>query len=180
MTDRTTLRFPFDGRPDTGAALQVADGVLWVRMPIPIPGLEYINLWLLEDGDGWTIVDTGLRGRKTRALWEGVLSDLLGSDPVHRVIATHMHPDHMGQAGRLTRRFGVELWMTRTEFLTCKMLAVDGPADVPEDAVRFYERAGFEPHQVDLYQQRFGRFGALMEPLPAGYRRIVDGERTGC
>jgi glyoxylase-like metal-dependent hydrolase (beta-lactamase superfamily II) len=87
-----------------------------------------------------------------------------------------MHPDHVGQAGWLTRRCGVALWMSRTEFFMCKMLALDGPTDIPEDAVRFYERAGFDVAQLAHYQQRFGRFGAMIEPLPAGYRRIEDGE----
>jgi glyoxylase-like metal-dependent hydrolase (beta-lactamase superfamily II) len=155
--------------------MEVADGVFWLRMPLPFR-LDHINLYLLRDGEGWVIVDTGVRGRVTRSLWDGIFAEFFMRAPVTRVIATHMHPDHVGQAGWLTRRCGVELWMTRTEFLTCKMLAGDGPGDVPEDAVHFYARAGFDDDQLQVYRQRFGRFGALIEPLPAGFRRLHDGD----
>ena len=39
--------------------LQVAPGIRWLRMPLPF-ALDHINLWLIEEGDGWTLVDTGL------------------------------------------------------------------------------------------------------------------------
>jgi glyoxylase-like metal-dependent hydrolase (beta-lactamase superfamily II) len=173
VTSKISYPFP---PPEPGAYREVAQDVYWLRMPLPFR-LDHINLYLVRDGDGWTIVDTGIRGRKTRDLWDQVFANLFGGAPVKRVIATHMHPDHVGQAGWLTRRCGVALWMSRTEFFMCKMLAVDGPTDVPEDAIRFYERAGFDAQQLALYQQRFGRFGAMIEPLPAGYRRMEDGDR---
>ena len=169
------LHYPFDTVPEHGDPRRVAEGVYWLRMPLPF-SLDHINLYLLRDGAGWTIVDTGIRGPETLAHWERVLDGLMRDTPVRRIIATHMHPDHVGQAGWLTRHCDVELWMTRTEFLSCRMLAGDGPSDVPEDALRFYRRCGFDEHQIDLYRQRFGRFGAMIERLPAGYRRIRDGE----
>jgi glyoxylase-like metal-dependent hydrolase (beta-lactamase superfamily II) len=169
------LHYPFAAIPAHGEPVQVAEGVYWLRMPLPFT-LDHINLYLLRDGAGWTIVDTGIRGPETMAHWEGVLRDFFAGAPVTRVIATHMHPDHVGQAGWLTRHCGVELWMTRTEFLSCKVLAGDGPADVPEDALRFYRQCGFDDHQLGIYTQRFGRFGAMIERLPAGYRRIRDAE----
>ena len=169
------LHYPFNEPPPHGEPTLVADGVYWLRMPLPFT-LDHINLYLLRDGAGWTIVDTGIRGPETMAHWEGVLRDFFAGAPVTRVIATHMHPDHVGQAGWLTRHCRVDLWMTRTEFLTCKVLAGDGPADVPQDALRFYRECGFDDHQIGIYTQRFGRFGALIEPLPAGYRRLRDGQ----
>jgi len=169
------LHYPFEHAPPQGEPTPVAEGVYWLRMPLPF-SLDHINLYLLRDGDGWTLVDTGLRGPETLAHWEAVLSGLCAGGAVKRVIATHMHPDHVGQAGWLVRHCDVELWMTRTEFLACKVLAGDGPGDVPEDAIRFYRRCGFDQHQIELYRQRFGRFGAMIERLPAGFRRIRDGE----
>lgn len=170
------LRYPFETIPEQGVPTPVAEGVYWLRMPLPF-SLDHINLYLLRDGAGWTIVDTGIRGPETLAHWERVLNGLMRGARVTRVIATHMHPDHVGQAGWLTRHCDAELWMTRTEFLSCKVLAGDGPSDVPEDAIRFYRGCGFDEHQIDLYRQRFGRFGAMIERLPAGFRRIRDGER---
>ena len=170
------LRYPFETIPEHGVPTPVAEGVYWLRMPLPF-SLDHINLYLLRDGNGWAIVDTGIRGPETLAHWERVLHGLMRGAAVTRVIATHMHPDHVGQAGWLTRHCNAELWMTRTEFLSCKVLAGDGPSDVPEDAIRFYRGCGFDEHQIDLYRQRFGRFGAMIERLPAGFRRLRDGER---
>ena len=84
-------------------------GVLWLRMP-PVPGsLNHINVWALEDGEGWTLVDTGMQTPETAAAWQSALAGPLAGRPVIRVICTHMHPDHIGMAGWLTRRFDCPL-----------------------------------------------------------------------
>ncbi len=172
-----TIRFPFDTRPETGQALEVADGVFWVRMPIPIPGLEYINLWLLRDDDGWTIVDTGLGTGTIREAWESVFAQTLDGRPVKRVICTHFHPDHLGQAGWLTERWDVGLWMTLGEWTFGRMLALDAQDALPDDVVRFYRRAGFGEDLIDDYKKRgYSHFQSAVTPIPRSFRRIVDGE----
>src|ERR1700694_5790395 len=107
----TPLEFPVAASPRPGETLAIAPGVHWLRMPLPYK-LDHINLWLLEDGAGWTIVDTGIDRPATRALWEEIFAASLGGRKVTRVICTHFHPDHMGLAGWLTQRWGVELWVT--------------------------------------------------------------------
>ena len=62
MTD--PLRYPFDQAPEPGQRREVAPGVHWLNFPLPF-ALDHINLWLLEDGDGWTLVDTGFSSRHT-------------------------------------------------------------------------------------------------------------------
>jgi hypothetical protein len=54
----TPLQFPVAAPPRPGETLAAASGVWWLRMQLPFV-LDHINLWLLEDGPGWTIVDTG-------------------------------------------------------------------------------------------------------------------------
>ena len=114
------LHYPLgDALPATGSTLEVAPGVRWVRMQLPF-ALDHINLWLLEDRldgrDGWTIVDCGITNEATQAAWEQVFANELGGRPVLRVIATHMHPDHIGLAHWLTERWQCALWISATDF----------------------------------------------------------------
>ena len=170
------LSYPWkDTPPGPGEGREIADGVVWLRLPMP-GRLDHINVWLLRDDGGWAIVDTGINTEEIQECWERIFDEHLDGRPVTRVIATHLHGDHTGQAGWLSRRWGVELHMSRTEFFMCKVMASDGPQDVPEDAIRFYRRAGFGKRLLDGYRRRFGTFGARISQLPAGYRRLSDGE----
>ena len=102
--------------PPPGQALEVAPGVHWPRMPLPFR-LNHINLWLLEDGDGWVIVDTGLFDPETTAPWGGVFETTLARHPVRRIVVTHFHPDRVGMAGRPCDRLGIGIWMIQAEWL---------------------------------------------------------------
>jgi len=168
------LDYPFETRPELGYSIEVAPGVHWVRMRLPMQ-LNHINLWLLEDGDGWTIVDSGIRNSETTAAWEQVFAGPMQGRPIRRVIVTHMHPDHIGLAGWLVRKFDVELWITRTEFLMCRNLVADTGQEAPPEGVRFYRAAGFPEELIENYKARFGGFGHGVYKLPNSYRRIVDG-----
>lgn len=161
--------------PKPGEPEEIAPGVYWARFAMPM-SLDHINLWLLEDGDGWTLVDTCLDLPDSRAVWEGLHSGFMGGKPVKRVICTHMHPDHVGLAGWLVERFGCELWMTREEFLMCRSMVADTGREAPEVAIRFYRAAGYNEEQLQAYRDMFGNFGKAISPLPDSYRRIVDRE----
>jgi glyoxylase-like metal-dependent hydrolase (beta-lactamase superfamily II) len=97
--------------------------------------------------------------------------------PVKRVIVTHLHPDHVGMAGWLVRRFGVQLWMTRTDYLMCRNLVADTGQEAPEEGMRFYRAAGFPDDALEAYRTRFGGFGRGVYHLPNAYRRIEEHER---
>tara|TARA_R110002110_G_scaffold205066_5_gene416849 strand:+ start:26308 stop:27387 length:1080 start_codon:yes stop_codon:yes gene_type:complete len=171
------LRYPF-GReinPKPGQPEQVAEGVYWARFPMPM-SLDHINLWLLEDGDGWTVVDTCLDLAESRAVWEQLFSGFMANKPIKRVICTHLHPDHVGLAGWLCERFGCDLWMSREEFLMCRAMAADTGRAAPDVALRFYRAAGYTPSQLEKYRSRFGGFGKYISSLPDSFRRLVDGE----
>jgi glyoxylase-like metal-dependent hydrolase (beta-lactamase superfamily II) len=162
--------------PAPGAFTEVDRGLWWLRLPLAGP-LAHINVWALKDGDGWTLVDTGIGADETIAAWEPVLRSEPFSGPLKRVIVTHMHPDHVGMAGWFARRFGAPLWMTRLEYLSCRVAVSDTGREPPGDAISFYRAAGWDDAALAAYPERFGRFGRRIQPMPDSYRRIADGER---
>ncbi len=174
---RARLVYPFEGAPAPGQAIDVAPGVKWMRMPLG-GALAFINVWALRDGEGWTIVDTGMQTPATSAAWNELFAGALGGAPVTRVLVTHMHPDHIGMAGWLTRKFHCRLWITRLEYLMCRVMAADTGRAAPEDGLRFYRAAGWDQAALDLYQARFGGFGHNLHPLPDSFHRLRDGDEV--
>lgn len=147
--------------------LEVAQGVLWLRMPLPF-ALDHINLWLLEDGKGWTLIDTGIANAETKALWEAVLAHpALGGKPVRRLICTHFHPDHMGLAGWLTERLDVPLWATQGEWATGMLLSLDTSDALIDAYVDFYRRAGFSDDRLALVRKRGNAYASRVTPCRA-------------
>lgn len=175
--ERRGLFYPF-GRwtPPAGKPHPVADGVFWLRMSLPF-SLDHINLWLLEDGAGWAIVDTGLNAPACKDIWRELFDGFMAGRPVTRVIVTHYHPDHLGLAGWLTYKWGVPLEIARAEFLLARVLTLDVAEHPPEAAVDFYARTGWSDEAVErLKGQGWGRFGRAVSRLPLGYSRLSEGD----
>ncbi|MDH3373453.1 MAG: MBL fold metallo-hydrolase [Gammaproteobacteria bacterium] len=170
-----TIDYEFDSTPDEGQTMPVADGMHWLRMPLPF-ALGHINLWLLENDDGWAIVDTGISTDSSKQVWNDTIAKVMRSKPVNHVVVTHLHPDHVGCAGWLTDEFGIDLWMTRDEYLLCRVLVADTGRAAPEEGVNFYHAAGFPPESLQRYQKMFGMFGKYVAPLPEAYKRLRDGD----
>ena len=170
------LRFPWPEPPAHGEAIEVADGVLWIRLPLPM-ALDHVNIYALDEGDSWTIVDTGVYSKRSVKLWESVLEGALGGKPVSRVILTHHHPDHIGMAGWLMERFGAELVATRTTWLMSRMLILDVEERPTEQALAYWRSAGMDP---EIYEQRRNdrpyNFADICHPLPVGYTRVKQGD----
>jgi glyoxylase-like metal-dependent hydrolase (beta-lactamase superfamily II) len=173
--ERTGLTYPFATGPGTGAAVEIAPGVLWMRMPMP-GSIAFINVWALQDGQGWAIVDTGMRTTDTAAAWRQVFAEVLAGGPISRIFVTHMHPDHIGMAGWIARKFGARLWITRLEYLMCRVMAADSGREAPEDGLNFYRAAGWDQDGLDTYRSRFGSFGKALYALPDSFRRLTDGD----
>jgi len=174
-TPRPRLTYPFEKGPETGEAVDVAPGVKWLRMPLG-GALAFINVWAIEEDGGWAIVDTGMGGPDTQQAWRAAFAGALGARPVTRVFVTHMHPDHIGMAGWLTRKFQCRLWISRLEFLMCRSLAADTGREAPADALNFYRAAGWDEEALENYRARFGGFGRALHALPDSFHRLTDGD----
>lgn len=168
------IKTPFEAPPAEGEAIEVADGVLWMRLPLPM-ALDHVNVFAFDDPDGWTIVDTGFASKRSRAIWERLLSGPLGGKPVRRLIVTHHHPDHVGLAGWFLEK-GAELCMPRTGWLMARMLTLDVQEVPSPEAIAFYQRAGMDAEVLE--QRRTDRpfnFADCVVPLPQGYTRLAEG-----
>ncbi len=162
--------------PRPGDVIEIAPGVQWIRMPLPF-ALDHVNLWALEDGDGWCLIDTGFPTDEIRALWETVLAGPLGGRPVRRILVTHMHPDHIGLAGWLTERCDAELIATQAEWLAARMLWLDDTAGLLDAYRRFYDRAGLASKMAAALTQRRGAYRDAVSPIPPVFRPIRNGDR---
>ena len=174
-TGSNGLSYPFDNRPNPGELIEVGPGIFWVRMPLPI-SLNHINLWMLEEQDGWTLVDTGMATEDTKALWEEIFSTHLNSKPVKQVIVTHMHFDHLGLAGWLVGKWGATLCMSRTEYLSSRVIINEIKSDPPEATVAFFRAAGVEESILDEFKVRFNNRSDFVSPLPSHYKRLTDNQ----
>jgi glyoxylase-like metal-dependent hydrolase (beta-lactamase superfamily II) len=169
------LRFPFAAPPEPGAATEVAPGILWLRLPLPM-ALDHVNCFALDDGDSWTILDTGFNSDKTRAIWQAVLTGPLAGKPVARVVVTHHHPDHVGLAGWF-QATGAELLIPRTAWLFARMLSLDVQDRPRPEVLAFWQAAGMAP---DLLAARAAErpfnFADVVAAMPLGFTRIADGD----
>lgn len=172
------LTYPLGRRgPGTGELIALADGVGWARLPIP-GSLKHINIWVLEDGEGVALVDTGLDIPPCREAWEALLAGPLAGCRVTRVICTHFHPDHLGLAGWLTERFAARLWMTRGEWLLGRLLASDVRDVPPREAIAYWRSAGWAEERIEAEAAKgWGRFASMVSPIPVSFVRMEDGDR---
>jgi glyoxylase-like metal-dependent hydrolase (beta-lactamase superfamily II) len=168
------VRYPFESRPETGQILDISADIKWLRLPLPFQ-LNHINVWLLRDGDGWALVDTGLYTATTREIWKHVFDQYLGGARLTRVLVTHLHPDHVGCSGWLARKFGVDLWMSRDEYLLCRVLVADTGKPAPPEGIGFYSRAGFGENALARYTEHFGAFGRVVSPMLESFRQLSEG-----
>ena len=168
---------PFEARvPLPAEAIEVAPGVHWIRMPLPF-ALDHINLWLLEDGDGWTLVDTGFGVQATWDLWERHLAGIMAGRPVTNIVVTHYHPDHVGSAGWLARRTGAPLSMTSTEFLSAHAAHDDVAGFDRATGVAFFERNGLDTSSWPAEARTGNRYKRGVPEIPRTYRRMMHGDR---
>lgn len=162
--------------PAPGEVKEILPGLRWVRMPLPFPP-RHVNLWLIEDGGGWFLVDCGAQTDDAAALWEQVFTTGLDGRPVTRLMVTHFHPDHVGFAGWLAQRWGgVPLLMTRTEWLQARLLRLDAGEDMIEQQVAWARQAGCAEDYVRFVAGRGPLYVRAVLPLPRQYRRIAAGD----
>ena len=170
-----TLIFPHTQPPGPGKLVEIAPGVRWFRLPLPYR-LDHVNIYLVEDNDGWTVLDTGLGTDACRTAWEAILSGPMAGQRLTSMIVTHYHPDHVGLAGWLATRFGLPLSMPRPEYLFSLALQY-APGDLGADVHRpFYRRHGLSQQVTEAVLSRGHEYLRRTTGVPTTYHRIKHGD----
>jgi glyoxylase-like metal-dependent hydrolase (beta-lactamase superfamily II) len=165
----SSLEYPWPETPQPGTTLEVAPGVRWLSMPLPFQ-LNHINLWTLDE----TIVDTGIGNSETRALWDKILEK---EKAVSRVILTHYHPDHAGNAAWLCQRLGAELWTTQGEYLTAHAVRSASAGYTAEAVLEVFRKNGLDAERRGRMTSGRNRYAELVPEFPLSYHRIIEGDR---
>jgi glyoxylase-like metal-dependent hydrolase (beta-lactamase superfamily II) len=143
-----------------------------MRLPLPMK-LDHVNVYALDEGDSWTVIDTGFGSNKTRGIWADLMAGPLRGKPVTRVVVTHHHPDHIGLAGWFQSVHGAELVTTRTSWLFARMLTLDVQDNLPGETLAYYRSAGMAP---EIYAKRVTErpfnYADMVHPMPLGFTRI--------
>jgi glyoxylase-like metal-dependent hydrolase (beta-lactamase superfamily II) len=171
------LDYPFAGPPGPGETIEVAPGLAWLRMPLPF-ALDHINLWLHAEPGGYALVDCGYGDAATRALWERHFATTLDGRPILRIIATHCHPDHVGNAAWLAARFGAPVAMTHAEFLTAHAFAGQHSGYTLDATVLLFRRHGMPAENCAELHDRGNQYRRGVPELPTSFARLLAGDRV--
>jgi glyoxylase-like metal-dependent hydrolase (beta-lactamase superfamily II) len=169
------LVFPLQEPPPTGTVQEVAPGILWARIPLPFR-LNHINVYLIEDGEGWAVLDTGIGNDATRQVWEALIGGPLAGRPLTRLIVTHFHPDHIGLAGWLCERFDLPLLTSQTSYLGCLNISLSPGALDAKPYRDFYLRHGLDAVTTQRVATQGHGYLKMVSGLPPTFRRLVNGD----
>jgi glyoxylase-like metal-dependent hydrolase (beta-lactamase superfamily II) len=171
---QSDLDYPWPEPAGPLAATEVVPGVVWLRFAVPGP-LGHVNAYALAGETGWTVVDTGLGNEETRARWQAYLAGPLGGRPVARIVCTHGHPDHVGQAAWLRETTGAPFAMTGRELALARD-PFGRTMPVQSEVGAFYRRAGLaEAAIADIMTRALPRSGARLLPEGEGVEILADG-----
>lgn len=171
-----SLMYPFDGPPEDGDTCEVAPGLFWLRMPLD-GRPDHVNIWLLEECDGWTVIDCGINNDRTHEIWQRHISGMMKDKPVRQIIATHAHVDHIGYVGRLARQTGAPVTMTLAEFLTGTVRVSEPPERMAEQARRMALSCGCPEDVAERMTLRRRKVRESYSGMPLTYRRTIAGQR---
>ena len=173
--EKNQINYYLNLQPKLGNVENIAPGVWWIRMPLPMP-LDHINLWLLDEEDGFTIIDTGVCSEKAKIVWRSVLKKVVKDKPVKRLIVTHCHPDHVGLAAWLTSSLKLPLYLPLTEWLYARMLALDNGPNYMAAFAELFQSTGCPKDLIDEIRNFPPLFSQYAEVPPNGIIRIQEGE----
>jgi glyoxylase-like metal-dependent hydrolase (beta-lactamase superfamily II) len=161
--------------PAAGQHVELAPGVRWARIPLPLD-LNHINVWLLDTDDGCVVVDTGMAASIGKDAWEIIEREHFSRLPLRAIFVTHIHPDHIGLAAWLQERHGVPVLMSeRTYDWAKRLLGGEGRARAEAIQAFFTSHGLSDTTQVQaIFQPE--RIARMASGLPRVEQTIADSE----
>jgi glyoxylase-like metal-dependent hydrolase (beta-lactamase superfamily II) len=171
------LTFPFPEPPAPGESMEILPGLHWVRMPLPLK-LDHVNVWVVDDGDALTIIDTGIADERTPALLRQVRAGL-PRRPVSRVLITHHHPDHCGLADRLVEEHGAELLISSLAHEAGLILQHREKGTDAKSTAASLAKYGLSPTAQRFLVDHEHEFDMLKPGIPPDFTPLAEGDTVG-
>ncbi len=147
----------------------VGPGIFRITVPIPFD-LRDVNLYLVDTGNGFLLIDTGVATAEAREVIESSVARLgIAFRDIHTILVTHFHADHAGLAGPLRELADAPVIMSGLDAAFLHRFFTEGPPREPAD---FFTAHG-APREFDaVARDMFPSLKGLMVPFAAD--RLVD------
>lgn len=158
--------------PQSAQLIEVVSGIYWLRMPLPM-ALNHINLYLIDEGDAWTLLDTGMKTEETQAIWHQLFAQFFNDKPLKQVVVTHMHPDHVGLAGWLCEYWRCPMYMTQIDYFAVRAYTANNIVTWQSEA--FYRCCGLGDDYIEFMHKR-SSFSQIVSPMPGAFKQLKDNQ----
>jgi glyoxylase-like metal-dependent hydrolase (beta-lactamase superfamily II) len=169
------LKYVSVAPPAPGSSVEIAPGVRWARIPLPLD-LNHINVWLVATDGGCVIVDTGMAVQMGKEAWESIERETFATQPARAVFVTHIHPDHSGLAAWLQERYRVPVLMSSRTHEMVRVMASGEGRPQPGQVEAFFRSHGVS--DAAQVQPVFNpeRFSRMTSGLPQVEQHVADGD----
>ena len=168
---KSVVEYPFADMPNPGEILKINDEIFWIRMPLPF-ALDHINLWLIKNHDGYAFIDSGFNNFETKENWNSIFNKITN---FNRLIITHYHPDHIGNASWLADKFGLTSEISQTEYLTAHAQYQESSGFGKDSIYKFFKSHGLIGDGLEHFANTKSKYKNSVEAPPSKFNRIIEG-----